>query len=75
MSMAKGCCSCPWAMCVYINIMMLGITIGMWKGSGRTFKVDGFPRILRIPPPHMATFTNNRAFKNALLIFVSFLCN
>ena len=50
--------------------------VSMWQGGGRPSKVGGFPLVLRFPPPRMTTERANiRAFKNAYISSLSFLCN
>ena len=47
--------------------------VGMWQGSGCPSKVGGFPWVLQFPPP--CTIVNIRAYENAFIRCMSFLCN
>ena len=49
--------------------------VGMWQCSGCLSKVGSFRRVLQFPPPHKSTNANIRAFENAFICSMRFLCN
>ena len=53
--------------------LILGVD--MRQCSGRMSKVGGFLRVLQFPSSRKTTNANIRAFENAFISYVSFLCN